>query len=253
VDNLDGLESELSPGEYYTDINIHNPNPNAVDVTKRFVVDHVIPEVTGAIGSPDPFSLEVDDAIQISCRDIRNRAGDPPDDPWEFFKGWVIITSLYKLDVVAIYSACRFGVAGDLSCNIDQGQTSNFRDDVRSLEIRQGKDLFLSDVAPDPSALPGAGGASVAVRPLVQKNGLGYTFRLSGMGLWPMTTINVQVYSTQGRAVFVSGWQLGDRLSWRPLSADGRPLANGVYLYVIQGKDALGRVVRVVGKFIVLR
>jgi len=268
---LAGLESDLSPGEYYTDINIHNPNPSAVDVTKRFVVDNVIPEVTGALESPDPFSLEVDDAIQISCQDIVERANAAPE--WTpgtsvpFFKGWVVITSLQRLDVVAVYSACRYGNTGDLNCGYTGTvPVTDSRDDVRSLEIRQGlfacdpdlKDepacAHLSEERPDPAALPGAGGASAAMRPVVlQRGGSGYTFQLAGFGMWPMTTINVQVYNTQGRAVFTSGWQLGNRLDWRPLAMDGRPLANGVYIYVIQGKDALGRVVRTIGKFVVLR
>lgn len=248
---LPNLESDLAPAEYYTDIDIHNPNPNAVSLAKLFAVDPETPEISGKLTSPDFFSLDVDDALQITCADIRARDNAAPTSP-TFFKGFVVITSLQKLDIVATYTACQWTNPG-LGCSAADGATGT--NDVRSLEVRQGKDIFLSSIAPDPADLPAAGGASVAARPVLQKSGTGFIFQLAGAGVgaWPMTAINVQVYSTKGQAVFVSGWQIGNRLSWRPMTMDGRPLANGVYLYVIQGKDALGRVVRTVGKFVVLR
>ena len=94
----------LVPGEYKTDINIHNPSHvNAVQITKKFVIS--IPEPT-ANNSIVPVvragyittTLEPDGAIRIGCDEVMNvlyptPPGIPPY-PMNFTaKGWVILTS----------------------------------------------------------------------------------------------------------------------------------------------------------------
>ncbi len=42
----------------------------------------------------------------------------------------------------------------------------------------------------------------------------------------------LQVFNLQGQPVYDSSWRRGDTLHWSALDTSGRPLANGVYLYV---------------------
>jgi len=76
-------------------------------------------------------------------------------------------------------------------------------------------------------------------------------FRAQGMGI---AEISVHVFNLAGNAVFASSWQQGTELDWPALTGDGRPLANGVYLYVISVRGLDGSLVRShVQKLVILR
>jgi uncharacterized repeat protein (TIGR01451 family) len=76
-------------------------------------------------------------------------------------------------------------------------------------------------------------------------------FRAQGMGI---AEISVHVFNLAGNAVFVSSWQQGTELDWPALTGDGRPLANGVYLYVISVRGWDGSLVRSrIQKLVILR
>jgi hypothetical protein len=86
---------------------------------------------------------------------------------------------------------------------------------------------------------------------LVYSQGRSLSFRVEGRGV---EALAVEVYDLQGRQVFQSGWAQGGVLRWDLLNVDGRPVANGVYLYVVTVRDPSGRVMRSeVRKLIVLR
>ncbi|MCX8103293.1 MAG: hypothetical protein N3E42_02475 [Candidatus Bipolaricaulota bacterium] len=76
-------------------------------------------------------------------------------------------------------------------------------------------------------------------------------FRAHGSGI---AEISVQVFTLAGRAVFVSDWHPGTELLWAALTDAGRPLANGVYLYVISVRGADGSLARSrIQKLVILR
>jgi len=76
------------------------------------------------------------------------------------------------------------------------------------------------------------------------------TVKAQGVGI---SSVRVQLFDLAGRTVLderASGRQLRVRL----LDAQGRPLANGVYLYVVEVKGVDGRTVKTdVRKLVVLR
>ena len=76
------------------------------------------------------------------------------------------------------------------------------------------------------------------------------TVRAQGQGI---AGLDIEVFDLAGRKVLAQSAQ-GDQLQMKLLSTDGRPLANGVYLYVVTIKGVDGRVVRTeVRKLVVLR
>jgi hypothetical protein len=249
------LESELSPGEYYTDINIHNPNGQPINVNKKFTADDPIPEVHGPLTSPENVRLEVDDAININCRDIRHSALNKPFPQILFFKGFVILYTRAKLDIVAMYTACPQN-AIKLNCIMatesesasgPPGGTPGTNDHgVKSWEVKYfGPNDFTVPTVPPTGVLP----------PVVAAVGLSLQFDLNrslrGVSL-PLESVQLQVYALNGKELYSTGFVRSTTLSWRPMLND-RPLANGVYLYVVTMKDVLGNVVRRVGKFAYLR
>jgi len=77
------------------------------------------------------------------------------------------------------------------------------------------------------------------------------SFRVEGTGI---ESIQVEVYDLAGRSIFNSGFLSGRELSWDLLTADGKPVANGVYLYVITARGYDGQLVRSkVQKLVILR
>lgn len=99
-------------------------------------------------------------------------------------------------------------------------------------------------------------GATAVGRPAVRSwNALSYQggieFRALGTGI---EALQVEVYNLTGQLAFRSGWTTGNRLIWHPQAVAGRPLANGVYLYVLTARGANGELVRSeIGKFVWLR
>jgi hypothetical protein len=78
-------------------------------------------------------------------------------------------------------------------------------------------------------------------RVLAWQRGRAVVFRALGEGI---ESLRVDVYNLAGRAVFRSDWSWGSSLKWKLREAQGRPVANGVYLAVITVRGADGRVER---------
>jgi len=208
--------------------------------------------------TPKAIKLSPDEAFQINCAEIRavtndytnraaaKRAGDTAQDVnggtfadfGEAFliKGYFVIFSEARLDVHTIYTAC------------DEGTTDNLIDcvnGVQSLDL----EVIKEDVVAPPSSLVPPKAASLS---LLTAGGQELRVNLGAQSLSALSESRLMVYNLQGSLLHDSSFVAGTELSWRPL-AMGRPLANGVYLYVIAVKDVFGRVGYQVGKFALLR
>ncbi len=89
-----------APGEYFTAINVHNPNEAALIFRKKVAV--ALPrEKAGPVSRFFAAKLKYDEALEIDCPDIMEHAGSKK----RFLKGFVVIQSALELDVVAVYTA----------------------------------------------------------------------------------------------------------------------------------------------------
>lgn len=76
-------------------------------------------------------------------------------------------------------------------------------------------------------------------------------FTVLGTGI---AAVRVQVFDLSGQRVFTSDWAPGASLEWRLLNARGQPVANGVYLYLIEVRGYSGQTSRSrVQKLVVLK
>jgi hypothetical protein len=89
----------LANGAYFTAVNVHNPNPQALDLRKKFAV--ALPgEKAGPVSQFFGAVLQPDQALEIDCADILQHLKMKG-----FVKGFVVILSPRELDVVAVYTA----------------------------------------------------------------------------------------------------------------------------------------------------
>jgi hypothetical protein len=92
----------VAPGAYFTSINVHNPNKEAVDIEKIFDVALPSEQQGGRIAVPVKASLKPQEAFEIECADIIRHLDQ---NPKLFWKGFVTLQSSAPLDVVAVYTA----------------------------------------------------------------------------------------------------------------------------------------------------
>ena len=92
----------VSPGEYFTAINVHNASPTTRAVyIKRFAI--ALPEERpGQISEFVSGVLGPDEAMGIDCQNIYKHTGS---NPGQFLEGYALLYSLSELDVVSIYTA----------------------------------------------------------------------------------------------------------------------------------------------------
>ena len=90
----------LSPGTYFTAVNVHNPTYATIRLRKKFAVG-LPSEKAGPVTRFFNAKLGPDQALEIDTEDILRHIGS--NDP--FAKGFVIIESDTDLDVVAVYTA----------------------------------------------------------------------------------------------------------------------------------------------------
>jgi hypothetical protein len=92
----------VAPGAYYTSINVHNPNAQAVEFEKLFDIALPSEKQGGRISQPVRASLKPQEAFEIECADIATHLDQ---NPKIFWKGFVTLRSSAELDVVAVYTA----------------------------------------------------------------------------------------------------------------------------------------------------
>jgi hypothetical protein len=97
-----GNEKLVSPGQYFTNINVHNPSPrNKAVYLKRFAI--ALPgEHTGKLSEFFGAVIDPDLAMTIDCENIYKHTQAQPGD---FLEGFALIYSLTELDVVSVYTA----------------------------------------------------------------------------------------------------------------------------------------------------
>lgn len=117
-------EPVVKPGNYATEINIHNPNyvnANGVVIFKKTVVlvegsaVRREPQVSGPNGFAE-VALQPDFATLDDCNAIwmMSHPGVPPPSPMPTFIGFLIIFSRVDMDVVAVYTANSWSQPGAL-------------------------------------------------------------------------------------------------------------------------------------------
>ncbi len=89
----------LNSGTYYTAINIHNPE--AKDTKFRVKIAVAGPGQGGAVSAFHQFSLKADQALEIDCELIHKFAEL---DPGTFVKGFAVVQSQTRLDIVGVYT-----------------------------------------------------------------------------------------------------------------------------------------------------
>jgi hypothetical protein len=99
----------VAPGEYWTAINVHNPNAKPVPFKKKLAI--ALPrEHPGPVSKWFEAKLGADEAFEIDRDDIfKELAAELKPD--KFIKGFVVILSPAELDVVAVYTAGKEYVA----------------------------------------------------------------------------------------------------------------------------------------------
>lgn len=90
----------VSPGLYFTAVNVHNPTYETIRFRKKIAV--ALPrEKPGPVSKFFDAKLGPDQALEIDCRDIFEHAETKAG----FLKGFVVIESDVELDVVTVYTA----------------------------------------------------------------------------------------------------------------------------------------------------
>jgi hypothetical protein len=93
----------LLPGRYETAINVLNPGPERVEITKQAIVTLREGEPPGKVSVERQESLPATTGFEIDCIDVRQLLQLPPGPA--FIKGFVLIRSPTVLSVVAVYTS----------------------------------------------------------------------------------------------------------------------------------------------------
>jgi hypothetical protein len=159
--------------------------------------------------------------------------------------GWLVLAQAVDPERGRVrFAAVRLSLSeepGALVLRMAQGRAVGVQVELAVLRDAQGRDLSYR--------VRSASAASVAVVQVVPQ-GNALNFRAQGQDV---TALAVEVYDLGGRAVYRSGFTAGSTLRWNLLDAQGRLVANGVYLYIVQIRDATGQITRTeVRKLLVL-
>jgi len=113
-----GVEWPVKPGNYFTTINVHNPNTGPLSFEKKAVLLYQANN-PGNLEQPMPpsklisASLKGDWGLEIDCTDIRKQLLGGAVSPPTFIEGWVVIevkgnqlhlTTPPPLDVTGVYT-----------------------------------------------------------------------------------------------------------------------------------------------------
>src|ERR1041385_3959553 len=88
-----------APGRYFTAINVHNPNPDTVQVRRKYAFTLAGEQRAPIVWDRRPLSVMPDQALEIDCTGITRVRRAP------FLKGFAVLLSPLPLDIVAVYTA----------------------------------------------------------------------------------------------------------------------------------------------------
>lgn len=109
----------LAPGNYFTAINVYNPEPKPVTLRKKFAIGLPGERSGGHTDfSEDVVTLGPGDALEIDTEDILARTQELCQSG--FCKGFVVIESLAELDVVAVYTVADLNTEQVTTLHIDR-------------------------------------------------------------------------------------------------------------------------------------
>jgi hypothetical protein len=114
-----GPTGPVAPGQYYTAINVHNPN-DSFGFKKKFVVAPPGEKEGGFISKWYDTGLKFDAAYEIDCPDILDKVHPPNTPQPNFAKGFVIIQSPHDLDIVAVYTAAASASSPVVSMSVER-------------------------------------------------------------------------------------------------------------------------------------
>lgn len=95
-------EGPVAPGHYYTAVNVHNPD-NCRLIKFRWKVTVAFPGRSGPVSRFVDAELGPDQSLEIDCSEICKLAEVDS----RLLKGFVVLQSPEKLDVVAVYTAAK--------------------------------------------------------------------------------------------------------------------------------------------------
>lgn len=119
----DGVEWPVKPGNYFTAINVHNPNGIPISFKKKAVLLYRAdqpPKPESPMPPRDLFGAELkpDYGFEIDCSDIRSKLLGGTAPAPIFIKGWVVIEVMgtvadpLQLDVTAVYTSHGWNQTG---------------------------------------------------------------------------------------------------------------------------------------------
>jgi hypothetical protein len=117
------VEWPVKPGNYFTAINVHNPNRSLISFEKKAVLLYRAdnppkPEEPMPPGPLFPAELKPDYGFEVDCSDIRNNLLSGAAPAPTFIKGWVLIevrtnrVNPPQLDVTAVYTSHGWDQSG---------------------------------------------------------------------------------------------------------------------------------------------
>jgi CSLREA domain-containing protein len=233
-------------------------NFQTAGVMSAFVLATLNPGKTYRITCRDiqrqPVTFNVDGTIAMTIEDTQSASS-------EFFQGVLAIQSTKTIEVSAKkIKRIWIGVPdGGVGVNYTNGEHVVAHLTFESSRISGSRlvDLFVSKTGL-PTTSASMQQLSEYTRELSQPRfghlamfgNRSLKFQANGI---PATQLDVQVFGLNGREVF-SDSARGNALQWNLRDSRGRPVANGVYLYVITVRGPDGQVIRSgVKKLIVLR
>ena len=121
----DGVEWPVKPGNYFTVVNVHNPNSSGIVFRKKAVLLYRAdkppkPEQPMPPGELVSAELGPDYGLEIDCSDIRTRLLGGTAPAPTFIEGWVVIEVMsnavepnpLQLDVTAVYTSHGWDQSG---------------------------------------------------------------------------------------------------------------------------------------------
>ncbi len=229
-----------------TDVSIYDPSSNRWSQAKPLSLRRA-----GASAGVCGQKIVLFDGFTTNFTPVRRRAQlyDPANDSWTS----VAAPKFDRAEIQAVSTeGVLYAIGGSTSSRVAHSGANEAFDCQHLGYDRPDPDVFFAR-EPVPIASGGAAnGASLSSTQLLRLPGVGgWVFRVEGRQI---TSTSVEVFNLRGEEVFRSGEVKGSSINWNPLASGDRPLANGIYLYVITVRETNGTLLRSeVKKLVILR